>query len=140
MKVINNEFKYEFEIPDEFIEISKDDYSKYNIDLVSTLHVFFNGRESISINRDDFVKNDDDFEELVNINIESMKKEGMMPYSKKSLVTKSGRKYYEIESFYNTTFYNTYFLVVSGLMIAFSSSYILDKVAKMIAESIKEIE
>ena len=140
MKVVNKELKFEFVVPDEFNEICRDDYRKYNIDEVSTLHVFFDGRNPISINRDDYVKNDSEFEELVDDNISNMELVGMELISKELLKNRNLKKYYEVKTKFDVNYYNSYFIVINGVMIAYTISNDLEDIGRNIAESIKELK
>ena len=80
MKVINEEYKFSFEIPDGYKEFAKEDYPKYRLD-PSTLNILVKSEgpipHTISLNRDVEGKDEDDYVSLVLLNIENMGKMGL---------------------------------------------------------------
>ena len=75
MRIYNEDYKFSFVVPDDFKEISYDDYEKYNISPY-TLHVFVRlvkkEVQVITLTRDDEVKDEKDYESLVNLNLQNM--------------------------------------------------------------------
>lgn len=80
MRIYNEDYKFSFVVPDDFKEISYDDYEKYNISPY-TLHVFVRlvkkEVQVITLTRDDEVKDEKDYESLVNLNLQNMEKAGI---------------------------------------------------------------
>lgn len=64
MKIIDFDYNFTFDIPDDYKEIAKSDYYPYALD-ESTLHVFIKkvgeGIRTISINRDANFKDEDEY-------------------------------------------------------------------------------
>ena len=122
MLVINQEYKFKFVIPDEYQEIGKDKYQEYGID-DSTLHVFVKMVNSlphtISINRDDTVKDENDYLSLINLNTENMTLMGMKVGN---TMTKyiNNRRIDIVTSSYKGLKFVTYFTVIHKMMIASS--------------------
>lgn len=123
MTVYNKEFKFSFEIPDEFEEIQKDDYSNYHLDEASTLHVFLKTKEflptTISINRDDFAHNEEEYVSLVGLNLANIEKMGLR-IKEHTHYSYKGRRIDIVYSSFKRIKYATYFTVVNELMIASS--------------------
>ena len=123
MRVYNNELKFSFEIPDDFVEIAKEDYKKYHID-ESTLNIFIKNDgnaniHTISINRDDSVENEDDYIELVWLNIKNMERMSMK-VTQHLHHYKDSRRVDIIYSNFKTLKYVTYFTTINDIMIACS--------------------
>lgn len=123
MRVYNNELKFGFEIPDDFVEIAKEDYKKYHID-ESTLNIFIrdDGRaniHTISINRDDSVENEEDYIQLVWLNIKNMERMDMT-VTQHLHHYKDNRRVDILYSNFKTLKYVTYFTTINGIMIACS--------------------
>ena len=80
MRIYNEDYKFSFVVPDDFKEISYDDYEKYNIS-PGTLHVFVRlvkkEVQVITLTRDDEVKDEKDYESLVNLNLQNLEKAGI---------------------------------------------------------------
>lgn len=123
MKVVNSTYKFSFIVPDDFTEISHDEYERYHIDTDATLHVFVKyfdgGVHSISINRDANVKDEEDFVGLVNLNLENLEKVGMHikehihHYNKRARID-------TVYSIFKGLKFVTYFTVIHQMMIASS--------------------
>ena len=145
MLVINQEYRFSFEVPDEYDEIAREDYEKYHIN-PGTLHVFIklvrDMPKTISINRDDTVADEEDYLSLVKLNTENMAKMDMHIFEQKTIPNERYRVDV-IYSTFKTLKFVTYFTVIHNLMIACSAevSHPDDKsdkeLAKMFA-SIKE--
>ena len=129
MTIINFDLNFTFEIPDDYEEITKKAYKEYNLD-ASTLHVFIRASEdkpfnSISINRDADVKDEKEYEEIVDLNIDNMTKIGFENFSLVTYKSKNGRVDILYSSFKRIK-YVTYFTCVNGTVIA-SSAEIKEK-------------
>ena len=145
MLVINNEYRFSFEIPDEYREIEREDYEQYHVD-PSTLHIFIklvrDMPKTISLNRDDTVADEEDYLSLVKLNTDNMAKMDMHVFEQKTIPNERYRVDVVYSSF-KTLKFVTYFTVVQNLMIACSTeiTYPEDKSDKEVAalfESIKE--
>ena len=123
MKVLNKEFRFSFEIPDEYREISKSDYEKFNID-ESTLHVFVkmegNTPRTISINRDDTFADEDDYLALIQLNASNMEKMEMKITNRSYMTTERGRRIDKISSEFKGLKFCTYFTRIGNMLIAAS--------------------
>lgn len=147
MLITNQQYRFTFEIDDSYEEIPYSDYQKYLIDANTTLHIFIKYDtlpHTISINRDDFVKDEKDYQDLVLLNFQNMEKMGMKIEQHIHFQT-STRRVDTIYSFFHGIRYVTYFTVVSKLMIACSTEVKEindenDKVVSALFESIREID
>ena len=122
MKIFNDKLKFSFEIPDDFKEIAKEDYKKYHID-PTTLNIFLkfddNGPHTISINEDDKVNNEQEYIDLVWLNIKNMDKAGMR-VTQHLHHYKDKRRVDILYSRYKGLKYVTYFTTVNNTLIACS--------------------
>ena len=148
MKVINEEYKFSFEIPDGYEEICRDDYRKYHIDEVSTLNIFINYQDSIprtiSLNRDDEVKDEDDYVSLVLLNIENMGKMGLTVTSHLHHIS-NNRRIDIIYSHIKLIRYVTYMTTIRNMTVACSTEIKEindenDQIIEKMFDSIKEID
>lgn len=123
MKVLNKEYKFSFEVPDEYKEISKNDYEKYHID-PSTLHVFVkmdgNTPRTISINRDDTFADEDDYLALIQLNATNMEKMEMKITNRSFMTTENKRRIDKISSSFKGLKFCTYFTRIGNMLIAAS--------------------
>lgn len=148
MKVINEEYKFSFEIPDGYEEICRDDYRKYHIDEMSTLNIFINYQDSIprtiSLNRDDEAKDEKEYLDLVHLNIQNM--EDMDMHVVHHLhQTLNNRRVDIIYSNFKRLTYVTYFTVIRKMMVACSIEIEEindenDQILEKMFESIEEID
>lgn len=124
MTFFNFDLMFYFDLPDYYEEISKSDYKEYGFDK-STLNVFITSRKhkpfnSISINRDDEAKDEKEFEELVDLNIQNMTEIGFENFRLATYKNTNGRVDVLYSSF-KTLKYVTYFTCVNGTVIASSA-------------------
>ena len=122
MKIINEQYKFSFIIPDDYKELNRNDYFKYHIH-GNTLHVFIKSDDplprTISINRDTNVKDENDYLKLVSLNIENLEKMGM--HVTNHIHQNSGRARVDIVyTNFKTIHFVTYFTVIHNVMIASS--------------------
>ena len=147
MLIVNEQFHFSFEIPDEYEEIPQSDYLMYHIDKASTLHIFIKYDtipHTISINRDDFVEDEKDYEALVLLNFQNMERMNMKIEQHIHYQT-STRRVDTIYSRFAGIRYVTYFTTVHNLMIACSVEIQEindenDKTVNALFESIKDID
>ena len=122
MWIYNPELNFGFDIPDDFEEIEKADYKKYHIH-EGTLNIFIryneDGIHTISINRDDKAANEDEYMELVWLNIKNMEEAGMR-VTQHLHHYKDNRRVDTLYSEYKTLKYVTYFTTINGTVIACS--------------------
>ena len=147
MKVINEEYKFSFEIPDGYKEFTKEDYPKYRFD-PSTLNILVKSEgpipHTISLNRDVEVKDEDDYISLVLLNIENLGKMGLTVVS--HLHHKSNNRRIDIVySFIKNIKYVTYFTTIRNMMVACSTEIKSindenDQIIEKMFDSIKEID
>ena len=144
MWIYNHELKFGFEIPDDFEEIEQKDYEKYHIH-PGTLNIFVKfddeGAHTISINEDDKADNEDEYMELVWLNIKNMEKSGMR-VTQHLHHYKDNRRVDILYSHFKTLKYVTYFTTINGTMIACSIEIkeindAEDKILAALFESIK---
>ena len=80
MRIENTEYGFSFVVPDDYAEIPKEDYGKYDID-GDTLHVFVKYEDgtprTISLSPDDVAENEEEYLELVALNEKNMKRLGL---------------------------------------------------------------
>ena len=80
MLIKNTKYGFSFVVPDDYTEIPRSEYKKYNVD-PATLHVFVkpegDAPRSISLNPDDTVESEKEYLELVDLNAKNMKEIGM---------------------------------------------------------------
>lgn len=122
MKVYNEKYHFSFEIPDDFEEIAHEDYPRYHID-PTTLNIFIKYENdiphTISLNRDDDVKDEKNYMDLVLLNLKNMEKMGMTVTDHIHQTLNSRRVDIVYSSFKRLKFV-TYFTVVRQMMIACS--------------------
>ena len=147
MKVINEEYKFSFEIPDGYKEFAKEDYPKYRLD-PSTLNILVKSEgpipHSISLNRDVEVKDEDDYVSLVLLNIENMGKMGLIVTSHLHHIS-NNRRIDIIYSHIKLIKYVTYMTTIRNMTVACSTEIKEindenDQIIEKMFDSIKEID
>ena len=122
MEVINTEYGFTFEVPDEYREIERKDYPRFHID-PTTLHIFvkFEGDtpHTISINRDDNFEDEADYLSLIELNIHNMEKMEMKVKDRMDYKGPLGRVDVVYSEFKGLKFV-TYFTGIHKMMIASS--------------------
>ena len=147
MKVINEEYKFSFEIPDGYKEFAKEDYPKYRFD-PSTLNILVKSEgpipHTISLNRDVEVKDEDDYVSLVLLNIENMGKMGLAVTSHLHHIS-NNRRIDIIYSHIKLIRYVTYMTTIRNMTVACSTEIKEindenDRIIEKMFDSIKEID
>ena len=143
MTILNEEFNFTYEMPEEYEEIKREDYSKYSID-PSTIFVYFNKKKesTISLNRDSDVSDQKEYEDIIELNASNLKKVGMDVVSVNPTNLKSPSEYavYVMKSTFKSIEFSIYFFVIREMACAISvqvNSNQEDKVVERIIESIK---
>ena len=147
MKVINEEYKFSFEIPDGYKEFVKEDYPKYRID-PSTLNILVKSEDpiphTISLNRDVEVKDEDDYVSLVLLNIENVGQMGLTVTSHLHHIG-NNRRIYIIYSHIILIRYVTYMTTIRNIVVACSTEIKEindenDQIIEKMFDSIKETD
>ena len=147
MKVINEEYKFSFEIPDGYKEFAKEDYPKYRFD-PSTLNILVKSEgvipHTISLNRDVEAKDEDDYVSLVLLNIENMGKMGLIVTSHLHHIS-NNRRIDIIYSHIKLIRYVTYMTTIRNMTVACSTEIKEindenDQIIEKMFDSIKEID
>ncbi len=147
MKVVNQEYKFSFEIPDGYKEFAKEDYPRYRFD-PSTLNILVKSEgpipHTISLNRDVEVKDEDDYVSLVLLNIENMGKMGLTVTSHLHHIS-NNRRIDIIYSQIKLIKYVTYMTTIRNMVVACSTEIKEindenDQIIEKMFDSIKEID